>query len=110
MHFDVEAVVPWLAADGRGMAQGFVKYRIPQRAILIDARQLIGMLEQQVPHVQDGAAGGFAAASDDQGDVRGYFLSREIVPVDLALAELRDDVLADILAVAIVQIGRPHAS
>ena len=68
------------------------------------------MLQQQVPHVEDGAPGGLAAAADNEGDVRRDLLGREHVAVDHRVAQLGDDVHRDLVAGVVVQVRRALAA
>ena len=67
------------------------------------------MLEQQIPEVHDGAACGLAASAHDERDERGDLLGGHDVAVDLGVAQLGDDVHADLVAGVVVQVGRGDA-
>jgi hypothetical protein len=68
------------------------------------------MLQQRIPHVHDGAAGGLAPAGHHQGDIRGDLHGAEVVAVYLARAKLGNDVRTQFVALVVVKISGAPAS
>jgi hypothetical protein len=110
VHLDVERVVSWLPTDRRRMAQRLVESRVPQCIVGEDRGHLVGMLQQQVPHVENRTARRFAATSHDERDVRRDLLGRQVVAVDDRLAQLGNDVGGDLIAVVVEKVLRRRAT
>ncbi len=106
VQLDVERVVAGLAPDRRRVAQHLVERRGPQGRVGLDRRELVGVLQQQVPEVHDRAASRLAAAAHDQCDERRDLLGRHDVTVDLGRAQLGDDVETDLVAGFVVEVRR----
>ena len=61
------------------------------------------MLQQQVPHVQNGTTCGFATTTNNECNVRGDFLGGKHVAIDNGFAQFRNDVGCNFVAFIVEQ-------
>ena len=87
-----------------GVAQGLVEGGVEQPRVFLHRPQLLGMLEEQAPHVQDGAPSGVTAAAHQHRDHRHDLGCRHVAAVDVRAAQLGDDVLSGALPVLVVEV------